>query len=620
MKIRTQFILSILLFGILIVAISASVIITAQKVTGITNQEMVVNNVTQEANDLSYLANNYMIFQESQQLSTWQTEFTSFSNNVAKLQWSTPQAKSIVSNIQADVPQLKDVFESVVSDIGNPSLNQDGTITNTIFQISWSRMAVQNQELLSNASNLSQLLETQANQARRTNIIVIIALIAIFAVYFLLNYLMIERRTFKSITKLKAGTIAIGAGNLDYKIEEKSNSEIGDLSRAFNQMTADLKNVTTSKAELEKEIEDRKQSEEKLKESEERFSKAFHLSPVGVVITSLPEGRFVDVNDSFLRLIESSRQEVIGRTSAELNIYPNPNDRAQVWQLLFEKGKFENYEMTWQTRNGKAITVSSSSEEIILNGRDHALFIIVDITERKKAEEELRHRTTELEASNKELEAFSYSVSHDLRAPLRSMAGFSSALLEDYSEKLDEDGKEYLRKIEASSELMGQLMDDLLKLSRVTRSELKSEKVNLSDMAQSVVDELQKVEPMRKVKVAIASDMIAYGDCNLLRLVLDNLLGNAWKYSSKTAEPRIEMGITELNGKQSYFVRDNGVGFDMAYVNKLFQPFQRLHVASEFAGTGIGLATVQRIIRRHGGDVRAESKVGQGATFYFTLS
>ena len=243
-----------------------------------------------------------------------------------------------------------------------------------------------------------------------------------------------------------------------------------------------------------------------------------------------------------------------------------------------------------------------------------------NITARKIAEDGLRLRTAELEASNKELEAFSYSVSHDLRAPLRSIAGFSNILLEDYNDELDKEGKSYLKKISDSGELMGQLMDDLLKLSRVTRSDLNYQRVNLTDIAQKVVDDLRSEEPKRKLQVTIAPDLIVFGDRNLLYMVLENLIGNAWKYSGKASEPRIEMGTVEHGGKQAYFVRDNGVGFDMTYADKLFKPFQRLHKATEFAGIGIGLATVQRIIRRHGGDVWAESKVGEGATFYFTLN
>jgi light-regulated signal transduction histidine kinase (bacteriophytochrome) len=283
----------------------------------------------------------------------------------------------------------------------------------------------------------------------------------------------------------------------------------------------------------------------------------------------------------------------------------------------------------------KEIIARKQSEAELTRYRDHLedlikqrtdelekanLSLSQDITTRQQTEEELRQRTAELEASIKELEAFSYSVSHDLRAPLRSMAGFSRAMLEDYSEKLDEQGKQYLRHIEDSSVLMGQLIDDLLKLSRVTRSAINYGKVDLSDMAQKIVTELVKSESQRRVNVVIAPDIIVYGDRNLLQLVLKNLLDNAWKFSSKVAEPRIEMGVIEYNGKPAYFIRDNGAGFDMTFADKLFQPFQRLHQPSEFTGTGIGLATVQRIIRRHGGAIWAESKVGEGSTFFFTLS
>ncbi|MBI2860562.1 MAG: DUF1638 domain-containing protein [Chloroflexi bacterium] len=233
--------------------------------------------------------------------------------------------------------------------------------------------------------------------------------------------------------------------------------------------------------------------------------------------------------------------------------------------------------------------------------------------------EELNHHAAELEASNRELETFAYSVSHDLRAPLRSMEGYSSMLLEDYGDRLDEEAKKYLGYIKESSDLMGQLIDDLLKLSQVTRSDMSYEMVDMSELAKKIVAELEKTEPERKVEVTIAAGLTVCGDFNLLRVALENLLGNAWKFTGKTASPRIEVGSADRNGKQCYFVRDNGVGFNMAYADKLFKPFQRLHKASEFSGTGIGLATVQRIIRRHGGEVWAESKAGGGAVFYFTL-
>jgi PAS domain S-box-containing protein len=334
--------------------------------------------------------------------------------------------------------------------------------------------------------------------------------------------------------------------------------------------------------------------------------------------------RVVAVSRSFYEFFKVKPEETVGQLIYDLGNkqWDIPELRELLETILPQKTTFDNYEVEHDFAGiGRRIMLLNARQIQRVFGKERIILLAIeDITDRKKAEDELRQRTAELEASNKELEAFSYSVSHDLRAPLRSMAGFSTALLEDYSERLDEDGKLYLRKIQDSSEVMGQIMDDLLKLSGVTRSEINFEKVNLSDMARKVVEELQKDAPLRKVKITISPDMTAFGDKNLLNIMLQNLLGNAWKYSSKTSEPRIEMGTVVHNGKQAYFVRDNGVGFDMAYANKLFKPFQRLHKATEFAGTGIGLATVQRIVNRHGGEVWAEAKVGEGATFYFTLN
>jgi len=237
----------------------------------------------------------------------------------------------------------------------------------------------------------------------------------------------------------------------------------------------------------------------------------------------------------------------------------------------------------------------------------------------EELEQRVLKRTAELETANKELESFSYSVSHDLRAPLRSIHGFSQALLEDHGDKLDEQGKDYLGRVCAAGQRMSQLIDDLLQLSRVSRSELRSEEVNLTTLANSIAAELQSANKDRQVEFCVADDMVAQGDARLLRVLLVNLLGNAWKFTAKNAAAKIEFCTGASNGKQSYFVRDNGAGFDMSYADKLFRPFQRLHDAKDFDGTGIGLATVQRIIRRHGGQIWAEGAVGEGATFYFTL-
>ena len=231
----------------------------------------------------------------------------------------------------------------------------------------------------------------------------------------------------------------------------------------------------------------------------------------------------------------------------------------------------------------------------------------------------LRRNAAELLVANEELDAFAYSVSHDLRAPLRSIDGFSHALLEDYAGQLDEAGRDALQRVRAAAQRMATLIDDLLKLARVTRAEMRKETVDLSAIARDIVTELQRATPERQVDFAVAPGLEGRGDPRLLRVALENLLRNSWKYTAKQPHPRVEFGSVEANGQRTFMVRDNGAGFDMKYADKLFGVFQRLHSAAEFEGTGVGLATVRRIIIRHGGRIWAEGAVDRGATFYFTL-
>ncbi|HWA37750.1 MAG TPA: ATP-binding protein, partial [Burkholderiales bacterium] len=235
-------------------------------------------------------------------------------------------------------------------------------------------------------------------------------------------------------------------------------------------------------------------------------------------------------------------------------------------------------------------------------------------------EQRVRERTLALESTNAELEAFCYSVSHDLRAPLRAIDGFSQALVDDFPADVPPDAARYLARIRTSAQRMGQLIEDLLNLSKVSRGELQRADVDVSEIAQQVVAELRQREPARQVDVHVWDGMRARADGRLLRVALENLIGNAWKFTGKTAAARIEVGALRDGGSCSFFVRDNGAGFDMAYASKLFGAFQRLHTVNEFQGTGIGLATVQRIVHRHGGRIWADAAPGQGAVFHFTLA
>ncbi len=235
-------------------------------------------------------------------------------------------------------------------------------------------------------------------------------------------------------------------------------------------------------------------------------------------------------------------------------------------------------------------------------------------------ERQVAERTAALTAANHELSAFAYSVSHDLRAPLRAIDAFSQALLEDHSAALDAQGQDYLRRVRANASRMGQLIDDLLQLSRLTRAEMRLEPIDLSAIARSIASDLQRAQPGRTVAFSIEPGLTARGDPRLLRVLLENLLGNAWKYTSRHPSAHIAFGRSSENGESVYFVRDDGAGFDLAYADKLFRPFQRLHTSEEFEGAGVGLATAQRVVRRHGGRIWADAAPERGATFFFTLS
>jgi len=382
-------------------------------------------------------------------------------------------------------------------------------------------------------------------------------------------------------------------------------------------------------------ITDRKKTEQALYESEERLDLAMAVKNEGIwdwnLLTNETyfDKRYYtmagyepdEFPPSFNNWAERVHEEDLPRAQQAIEAYlEGKSDRFNI-EFRFKK---KNGQWMWINGKGKIYGRDDSGSPLRMIGTH------TDITERKEAEAEIRRlneeleqrvkeRTAQLEAVNKELEAFAYSVSHDLRAPLRAMGGFSETLLTEYSTKLDDQGRHYLKRIEAASNRMGDLIDDLLNLSRVTRTELKKQQIDLSKLAAEILTEKQETDPQRKARFEIFPDLSARGDAALLRTVMQNLLENAWKFSANERETKIEVGRTAIQGEEVFFVRDNGSGFNMDYADKLFVPFQRLHRTEEFSGTGIGLATVQRIINRHGGKVWAEGEVGKGAKFYFTL-
>jgi PAS domain S-box-containing protein len=412
-----------------------------------------------------------------------------------------------------------------------------------------------------------------------------------------------------------------------------SNEDIETFQTMADQLANAIQNARLYE-QLEKELEERKRAEMQvrqlnaeleerverrtlaLKASEERFRALADNNPLRIRRYDR-DGRCLYAN-AVSDDPDFEPEQIIGKTIREVIAKPELTEMAErCIKQVFETGQpmqteyqyDENTYALWYLApefgpDGQVISVVTTT---------------LDISERRHMEDELRARTLELQASNRELESFSYSVSHDLRAPLRALDGFSRILLDDFHDSLPEEGVGYLNRIREAAQYMAQLIDDMLRLSRITRAEMRKDPVNLAEIASRIVDSLKTHEPERAVNVNIQDNLLAQGDEGLLRMAIENLLNNAWKFSAKTNPAEIEMGKTLIDGKETFFIRDNGVGFDMNYADKLFAVFQRLHSPREFPGTGVGLAIVQRVIHRHGGRIWAESEPGKGATFYFTL-
>lgn len=373
----------------------------------------------------------------------------------------------------------------------------------------------------------------------------------------------------------------------------------------------------------------RRDMEKKIRESEARFRAFLETAPDAVVVVD-SEGTIVLVNAKTEQLFDYGRSELLGRPVEmlvpEANRAGHRAHRADYVRNPKSRAMGVGLELSGRKRDGTLVAVEVSLSPVLVGDSNWVISIVRDVSARRIAEQEIRDLNqrlsgyvSDLQVLNRELEAFSYSVSHDLRAPLRSIDGFSQALLEDYHDQLDETGKDYLSRVRGASQRMAALIDDLLRLSRITRAEMKCAELDLTAMSQQIVDGLRQSAPDRRLEIEIQPGMTALGDVQLLRIALENLIGNAWKFTGKQPDARLQIGQLEGDEGKVYFVRDNGAGFDMAYADKLFGAFQRLHSTQEFDGTGIGLATVQRIIHRHGGRVWAESSKGNGATFYFTL-
>lgn len=397
----------------------------------------------------------------------------------------------------------------------------------------------------------------------------------------------------------------------------------GELARLVPVIERALREVTARR--------ERQRAEEALEVSETRYRRLFETAQDGILILDADTGQIAAVNPFLTNLLGYPEAELLGKKLWEIGAFKDVEPARLAFAELQSEGYIRYEDLPLETSDGRHIATEFISNVYHVDHKKVIQCNIREITARKQAEADLRklnadleqrvhERTDQLEALNQELETFNYSVSHDLRAPLRHIDGFVEALREGYADKLDAAGLHLIQNIRVATQRMNALIEALLGLARCSRDELHRQPVDLSALARLIATDLQRSDGTRQVQFVIADGVTAIGDDRMLRIVLENLLSNAWKFSKQRAAACIEFGVApQADGGTAYFVRDNGAGFDMAYTGRLFGAFQRLHSGKEFPGTGIGLATVQRIVHRHGGRVWAQAAVGEGATFYFTL-
>lgn len=607
MKIRTRFIFSTVFFGVVLLVVFVAVVITTGHIERTAGQQETAEKVVRGANDLGYLAERYLLYRDSRMAAQWEARLVSFSDDVANLNPDSPEQRDVVESIRADRQRLRSAFASVVLTLGSASQTQDTGGQTALPEASWNMLAVEEQGMVFDATRLSRMLDDEQARLVRTNAVLIFALMGFFAVFLFTSYSIIYRRLFKSIADLQAGTRIVGSGKLDHSVPVKNNDEIAELSRAFNQMTANLRVVTASKADLEREFADRKRAEDGLRESEERYRNLFESMDEGFALCEMiydqtgkpSDFRYLVVNPAFVRLTGLPVEQVTGRRVKE--VIPG-----------IEPFWIEAYGRVVQTGRGERIDSPVAElgkhyeASAWRSGPGKFAVVFDDITERKQAEG-LK-------------DAFIGMVSHELRTPLTVVIGaIYTAMAEGITVA---EARGLLHDAASGAESLADIVDNLLELSRfqANRLSIHVEAVDLFSVASNVVKKMVGNSAIHRIEVEVPPDLPRVkADEPRLERIIHNLVENAIKYSpaggNVTVSARQDADFVVTS------VRDHGIGISPEDQARLFQLFQRLDRTIEAAvlGVGLGLVVCRRLVEVHGGRIWVESEKGKGSIFFFTL-
>jgi PAS domain S-box-containing protein len=579
------------------------------------HQENIAHELELGARELSYLSNDFLLHGENQQRTRWEAKFSSFSDLLVGFVSNDPGLAALVNDMKVNKERLKTIFIDVASTLQNGPAAGGYNADLAILQVAWSRMEVQNQGIAFNASRLDRMLEEHADGLRHRRVILLFILIGISGAFLVINYVTVNRRILRAISNLQAGTRIIGSGNLDFAIEEKEVDEIGDLSRAFNQMTADLKAVTASKADLEREISERRHAEEALRLNEERLKRSQEIAHLGSWELDLEKNELTWSDEAY-RIFGLQPQQFDATYEAFLATV-HPDDRKKVDEAYSAslRDNIDTYEVEHRVvrPDGEIRFVHEKCEHYRdASGRIiRSAGMVHDITDRKRTQEAL-------ERSNSELEQFAYVASHDLQEPLRAIVGFLQLLQSRYENQIDETGRHFIERSVKAGHRMQTLIRELLTLSRVNTKGATFASTDLNDLVKDVLDSLQSIILEKNADISCARLPNLTIDASQIQSLFQNLILNAVRYN-ESPKPIIEIGCREDENVYHFFVKDNGIGILPKFYQRIFMVFQRLHTGREYPGTGLGLALCKKIVERHGGTIWVESQPQAGSMFHFTL-